>query len=102
RKRPSSCTPSDAPSPRRRNKPRRNFDSAAWRADPDRSCPPTCRDETSWPARLRHYVRSLGADAVWTTGVPVLGYPPTWATSGAELVAVERVLKTAANDAAKG
>ena len=46
-----------------------------------------------WPAQLHPFLTSSGADAVWQTGVRVLGYPPTWAMTGREVLAVVQALK---------
>jgi hypothetical protein len=47
----------------------------------------------SWPAPLRSIVMAREADAVWTKGLEILGYPPTWATTGKELDQVRQAFK---------
>jgi hypothetical protein len=37
-------------------------------------------------------VEKFGASAVWQAGVEGLGYPPTWATNGVELVQLNQIL----------
>lgn len=54
----------------------------------------TYLDLPSWPAPLRPFIRSLGADAVWHTATETLGYPPTWGMTGKEILAVLQALKT--------
>ena len=50
-------------------------------------------DIPSWPAPLRPFIRSLGADAVWHTATETLGFPPTWGMTGKETLAVLQALK---------
>ena len=45
-------------------------------------------DWNQWAAPLARIVRARGADAVWTAGLDVLEYPPTWANTPAEIKAV--------------
>jgi hypothetical protein len=46
-----------------------------------------------WPERIRPLLDLHGSDSVWRTGVRVLGFPPTWAATGKDLLLIERALK---------
>lgn len=46
-----------------------------------------------WTAPLLKLIQLHGADAVWTTGLEVLGYPALWAQTGKEVLAITEALK---------
>lgn len=46
-----------------------------------------------WTAPLLKLIQLHGADAVWTTGLEVLGYPALWAQTGKEVLAITGALQ---------
>lgn len=40
-------------------------------------------------SRLRALVRQFGAAVVWSRGIQLLGYPPTWDISGGQIREIE-------------
>lgn len=49
-------------------------------------------EQPLWPAPLLPLVEACGADAVWNTGIDILGFPPTWILDSNELRQVEEAL----------
>jgi hypothetical protein len=56
------------------------------------SAPSTVHDSANWPAPLQPVVQARGVDAVWKTGLAILGYPPTWANCYGEYAAIQAAL----------
>jgi hypothetical protein len=54
---------------------------------------PKAQPDPSWPALLRDLVQTYGADAVYQTGLHILGYPPTWITTASEVAILRRGLE---------
>jgi len=47
----------------------------------------------NWPAGLRSLVEQHGERRIWSAGIEVLGYPPTWADYQGEQLKVALSLK---------
>ena len=60
---------------------------------PQEKAPETVRDLAAWPDELRSAVALCGPDVVWSAGLAVLGYPPTWIDSGKGVRAVLQRLR---------
>ena len=46
----------------------------------------------TWPRQLQAIVETYGAERVFLTGLDALGYPPTWAHTNKEALAVQKEL----------
>ena len=59
--------------------------------------PPIDPTESMYPARIRQLFQVHGFDAVCKTGLETLGYPPLWAQTGKEILAVVNAVEAAAS-----
>lgn len=55
--------------------------------------PAPLRDPQAWPFQLRRLIATWGVDEVWRRGLFTLGYPPTWAVGGSEILSVLRAFE---------
>lgn len=45
-----------------------------------------------WPKEFYSLLDRFGTDLVWSVGLHLLGYPPTWSPTGREFVSIKRFL----------